>query len=463
MTVGTRSKFGQLISRTALGLVLAMGVVSAMPTEASAKAASRSKIEFSKAFQEAAADFDKTMSEAKSNAAVTAASEKVRTANTPEAKTAAAAEMDAALGGARGKLQTINAAVSTPGDKIKAGELNRNVGVLMNDTTLQHQGLVMMLDSGLVEQANLGQIQFLAGVTAYQSGNYQGAITYLRPALDGGYRDPQGLIQSVLADAYKRTNNTAAAADLVKQDLANAKAAGTRPSETSIRSALQAAYDAKQTTDAFDYATQLVEYYPTADSWKASLSVTRALSSLQAQDNLDLMRLMSRAGAMSTREDYLEYIENADPRRLPAETLKVIEAGVAAGKISASDSFVSEARQTANGRLAADRASLPESERSARAGSASAAIIMGTADAFLSYGQPAKAEELYTIALGKPGVDTARAQTRLGIAQFDQGKFAAAKESFAKVAAGPRQPLAKLWSVYAGQKAAPAPAAQPAS
>ena len=43
------------------------------------------------------------------------------------------------------------------------------------------------------------------------------------------------------------------------------------------------------------------------------------------------------------------------------------------------------------------------------------------------------------------------ALTRLGIAQFDQGKYAEAKASFDKVE-GARQAIANLWTVYAQQK-----------
>ena len=60
---------------------------------------------------------------------------------------------------------------------------------------------------------------------------------------------------------------------------------------------------------------------------------------------------------------------------------------------------------------------------------------------------------MYTIALGKSGVDTNRVLTRLGIAQIDTGDFAGAQATFAKIT-GPRVPIAKLWSIYAAQKAA---------
>ena len=99
-------------------------------------------------------------------------------------------------------------------------------------------------------------------------------------------------------------------------------------------------------------------------------------------------------------------------------------------------------------------------ERDARVPSASAATVSGAADAFLSYGESAKAEALFTMALAKPGAEQDRLLTRIGIAQVDQGNYAGAQANFAKVG-GTRKYIAQLWSIYAGLKAAPAPAAAP--
>ncbi|HEY6868796.1 MAG TPA: hypothetical protein VI199_03465, partial [Novosphingobium sp.] len=172
----------------------------------------------------------------------------------------------------------------------------------------------------------------------------------------------------------------------------------------------------------------------------------------QAQETLDLMRLMERTKSFRDTSDYAEYLQAADARRAPAEVLKVLNEGLAAGKLQATDVFVSDNRGVAQARLAADKASLPALERDANAPSATPATIMAAGDAFLSYDEDAKAEGFYSKALGKPGVDTDRALTRLGIAQVDQGKFAEAQATFAKVN-GARKPIAQLWSVYAGQKA----------
>lgn len=464
----SQPKRGTLFSRTALGLALSLGVASgafvAQPAFAAKKKDDAPKIEFSKPFAAAAADLDKALTEASKNEAVQAATQQLRAAGKDAAaKAAAAAQVDAALGGAKAKLDAAAAAASTPGDKLKLAEMTRTYGVLVEDVALQHQGLVQMLDSGLLQPQMVGQVQFLAGVTAYQKADYAGAVKYLQPAMESGYRDQQGLLQSVLSDAYKRTGNSAGALQVAQADIAAAKAAGVKPSDASIRTALQVAYDAKQAGPAIDLAVQLVQAYPTKASWSSSIAVVRALGGYQSQELVDLMRLMGRTGSYTDERDYVEYIQAVDPRRLPGEAQRVIEAGTAAGKLRASDPFVTEARSVISGRLSADRASLAGLERDARAAGASGATVSGAGDAFLSYGEPAKAEALYAIALNKPGVDTDRVLTRLGIAQVDQGKNAEAQASFAKVS-GARKAIAQLWSAYAAQKAgagaAPVAAAQ---
>lgn len=446
------------ISRAALGMALAAGIaavgVSAPAAAQRNKAQQQAgpKIEFSKEFRTAAAEIDKTLSEGAKNPAVTAATQQARAAgDNAQAKAAAVAQVDAALGGAKVKLDAATAVASTSGDKLKLGEMTRTYGVLTDDPAAQYTGLTMMLDSGVLPAASLGQVKWLAAVAAYQKRDFANAARYAQAAKDGGFQDPQ--LDAVLADSYKRSNNPAAALQMAQRDIAAAKAAGTKPSETAIRTALQSAYDSKQAGPSAEYAALLVQNYPSSNAWNVAINVVRATSPFQAQETLDLMRLMARTNSYANDRDYIEYIQAADARRFPGEVAKVIEAGTAAGKLKANDPFISEARTVASGRVAADQRSLPALERDARAASAPVATVAAAADTFLSYGDAAKAADLYTIALSKPGGDAARLNTRLGIAQIDKGDYAGAQASFAKVQ-GPRKALAQLWAAYAAQKAA---------
>jgi hypothetical protein len=450
-----------LISRVALAVALSGGLSAVVTTPAfAAKEKAPKAGAFSKEFSAAAAELDKAVAEAASNPTIKAASDKAAAAKDPAAKSAAAAEVDAALGGADARLAAATAAASTPLDKLKAGEITRNVGILKGDVATQHKGLVMMIDSGAAQPTTLGQLQWLAGVTAYQTGDYNNAIKYIKPAYDSGYRDQQGMIDKILADAYKRTNNSGAALQMSQDEINKARASGAKPSDGALRTALQAAYDAKQVGPATDLSAQLVEYYPTTASWTSAFQVVRALNRLGVQENLDLMRLMARTGALNSRNDYLSYIQDADPRRSPGEALKIIDQGVSSGKLSASD--VAEVRSLAQGRVTADRNSLGSYEKDARSGSATFASINGAADAFLSYDQPAKAEELFKLALPKAGAEKDRVLTRIGIAQADQGKYAEAQATFAQVT-GVRAPVAKLWTAYVKGKANPAGATSAAA
>lgn len=444
------------ISRAALGMALVAGIaavgVSAPAAAQRAKPQAAPKVDFSKEFRAVAADLDKALSEGTKNPTVTAASQQVRAAgDNAQAKATAVAQVDAALGGAKAKLDAATAAASTPGDKLKLGEMTRTYGVLTGDPALQYSGLTMMIDSGLLPATSQGQVQWLAGVAAYQKRDFANAAKYAQMAKDGGFQDPQ--LDAVLADAYKRSNNPAAALQMAQRDLAAAKTAGTKPSEAAIRTALQSAYDSKQAGPSAEYAALLVQHYPSSNAWNVAINVVRATSQFQAQETLDLMRLMARTNSYANDRDYIEYIQAADARRFPGEVVKVIEAGTASGKLKASDPFISEARTVASGRVATDQRSLPALERDARAASAPVATVSAAADTFLSYGDAAKAADLYAVALTKPGGDAARLNTRLGIAQVDKGDYAGAQASFAKVQ-GPRKSLAQLWSAYAAQKAA---------
>ena len=95
---------------------------------------------------------------------------------------------------------------------------------------------------------------------------------------------------------------------------------------------------------------------------------------------------------MRSRGQYLEYIDSADPRKLPNEVMEAIEAGTAARLVDPSLQAVKEARASAQARLAADKTELPALQRDAGAAGAKLVTVMAAADTLLSYGKAAEAE-----------------------------------------------------------------------
>ena len=188
-------------------------------------------------------------------------------------------------------------------------------------------------------------------------------------------------------------------------------------------------------------------------------SLIRDFSAFDNPEALDGLRLAWAAGAMKvntqvSREEYREYLDSADPRRYPGEVLDVVNAGIANGALDASSTSVSEPRATAAKIVDADRAGLAAFAADALSPKASVKTVIAAADALLSYGQGAKAAELYQKALSTPGAgDTNVLLNHLGIAQVYAGDYAGAQATLAKVS-GKRQPLAGLWAIYAASKAA---------
>lgn len=461
-------RFTRHLSRAAMALALATAAgtmaIGAAPAFAKEKAPAAPKVSYSKGFQTLALPFQKAIGEAGKRADVVAGKQNVANAKaaydaatTSSARKAAAAQRDAAiaaLGAAlaneRALLDGLTAAITLPDDKYGGGSLMLNYGLLAEDAGLQRKGLQAMVDSGKTPPADLPRFNYFIGQFAFDAQDYPAAATALQSAIDAGF--PFVDAGLTLAEVDFASGKTAAGLDLLKKVIDAKNASGTLAPEGWYRRGLGLAYRDKMQDKSAVFANALVAAYPSKDNWAGAISVLRLVSKYELQERLDLLRLMQRTHSFSDSSDYAEFIQAADPRRLPAEVLAVIDEGLKAGKLDANDLFVSEAKTTAGARVKEDLPTLAGLEASAKAANATGVNATATADALLSYGMPDKAEALYNLALQRGGVDAQRIATRIGIAQFDQGKYADAKATFDKIT-GIRQPLAQLWSIYASQKA----------
>ncbi|MBV1916448.1 MAG: hypothetical protein KUG65_00045 [Sphingomonadaceae bacterium] len=432
---GARS--GRFTTRAALAAALALGVVvsgAAAPDAAVAakkKKKKAPKLSYSKGFIAAAQPAQKAV-----NAV---------TAGDAQSIAAAAAAVDAAF-----------AAVEKEDDRFMAGSLALTLGGKAKDPARQRMGIKTMLSSGKTTPAMGAQLQSAAGQLAYQAKDYADAIYYLAPLVQAGGSDSTNLV--FLAESYMASNQVDLGLSAFESAINQSKISGTLAPVRWYRRALTAAFKSKNAGWSTRFGTMLITDYPSPQNIGVAVTVLRETGDFGSKETLDLMRLMGRSKSYVEQRDYVEYIQAADPRRLPGEVLDVINAGLAAGMLSEADTFVSDAKAQASGRIRADKASLKRYAADARNPSAKEGMVSGAADALLSYGDAAAAAQLYAIALTKPGVDTGRALTRLGITQFDQGNYADAQATFGKVT-GLRKPIAELWSAYAASKAVPEPAA----
>lgn len=355
----------------------------------------------------------------------------------------------------------------SPDEKIVAGGLIYNAGAKTGDRAAQLEGMKLMLSSGKVESENVGRYNFISYQLANALGQYSDSRTYLQRAIDGGFTADnvsKPIMQIAMAESFITEERFTEGLDYLSRAISEAKAEGLQIDEAWYRRGLSVGYNNEVVPQVYDFAAGWVKDYPSPTNWRDAINIARNLNEFDSSAMLDLLRLSRRVDGLQNKQEFIAYVEAADPRRLPKEVKRVIEFGYSSGRVSRDDIYLSDSLKTADSRIAADQAELPALERDANAAGAGLRTVVAAGDAFLSYDQYAKAETFYTKALGIPGVDTNMVLTRLGLAQAEQGKFDEARANFAKVT-GPRVPIAKLWTAYVDQrdKAAPAAPAEPAA
>ncbi len=347
-------------------------------------------------------------------------------------------------------IPALVAAVETADDRKAAGSYVYTMGAKMEDRALSLQGMEMMIQSGKLAPGDLGQYNFAAGQLAYGLDQFATARTYFQAAVDAGYTENDA--QIFVAESYFAEDKTSEGLAYLGGLIDARRSAGQTVDEAWIKRGLAMAYNNQMKDEANKYARWYVADYPGDDSWGDAVAILLNTGGYENPEILDLLRLGRRAGVLRDAPSYLEYIEAADYRRLPAEVVAVIDEGYASGLLDKTDPYVLDTRKQAADRAAADRADAESLMRNAQKPGATFNSVIAGGDAMLSLGRPADAETIYTHALDSAGTNRPLVLTRLGIAQVDQGKYDEAQATFAKVD-GLREPIAELWAVYAAQKA----------
>ena len=408
------------VSTLALGAVLALGLAAspAIAREKPAPAAPAGpQVNLSKPFRAAAAPLQ---------AAVVAK-------NWPDASS---------------KLAAAQAAATTPDDKFIAAQFQYQIALGSNDTAGQSTALDAMLASGGAPADLAAKINYQLGSQTYFKRDYAKTNTYLNEAIRLGYRPPELLIMA--ADSAFKQKQFAQGLAFGDQAIAAQKAANQAVPEDWYARLLGAAYNAKMGPQAVNYSVALVRAYPKPENWRSALVLYRDGKTLDPQSSLDLYRLMRLTKSIAGERDYFEYAALASERGLPGEAKSVVDEAMTSGKAPATSRPLTEIRTSATAKITSDRASLAGLERSAMA-SGNARSAVGTADAYLGYGDDAKAIALYRMALGKGGVDADVVNTRLGIALARSGDKAGARAAFSAVK-GARAELAAFWLLYLDQQ-----------
>jgi len=366
--------------------------------------------------------------------------------------------------GASAKMAEAEAAAETPDDKYFIGNFYLSIGSGTQSTELQGKGIDMMLASGKVAPDQVAKFEMEAGKLAQINKNLPAAREHYNKSIAAGNNtgDPYVMLaESYFGDAYENIDGNAFNAtgkQLAMQGLPylkkaiEAEVAGGRQAPTAwyVRGMKMSVLAADP--GQFEWTKLAVQNAPSAENWRIALRALQdANPNLASQESLDLFRLMRATQTLQGDYSYSEYAEQAWRAGYPGEVVSLIDSGTQAGAIK--KERYADLYKLAQPAAEKDKPTLAASEASAaKAPTGRPAANTGTA--YLTYGNSAKAVELYKLALTKGGVDTNEINTRIGIALAQSGDKAGAKAAFASVTGtGIRKSMADLWTVWLDQPA----------
>ncbi|MBU0775851.1 MAG: hypothetical protein KKH54_11815, partial [Alphaproteobacteria bacterium] len=363
--------------------------------------------------------------------------------------------------GAKAALADADSKAKSNDDKYQIGAIKLNTSIASKDNALQGEALAQMLDSGLTPPEQAGQFNAVAADQALAAKNYDLAIQRAQAALAAGYK-PEA-INPTLAQAYfgkAGTGNASAepARGFNVQGLAALKAAADAMKAAGQQVPAQwyqigvGRAEAAKLPEVTEWAKMAYQANPSGENLRTLVRLfQRANPNITNRENLDVLRLLSASGGLVVAGDFLEYAEMASKTGIYGEVKSSIDLGRSKGVLNATQG--SELYQTATGRISGDKGSLGAAEADSRK-AANGKIAAATADAYLGYGDYAKAAAMFELAKEKGGVDADEVNTRLGIAKTMSGDNAGAKAAFEAVQGGARAQIAGLWLAYLGTKGA---------
>jgi tetratricopeptide (TPR) repeat protein len=351
------------------------------------------------------------------------------------------AAIPAALAAAKAKAKTTD-------DKYVIAQLQLKAAVDQKDSAGITAGIEAMLASGKAAGAEKQTLEVNLGKQYYSAKQYDRAAAAFESVLQADPNNADGL--AMLAETRKAQGRIPDAVAALQKGIAAKQAAGQKPPEEWYKRVVALAYDAKLPS-VMQLSRDWVAAYPTATNWRDTLRIYQNSSALGDDVLIDLWRLQRASGALAGESDYYRYAHAVFTKGYPGEAKAVLEEGFATKAIDRNKPIFREVLAASSSKTAADRASLAGLEASALA-SAAAKQAMVTGDAYLGYGEYAKAAALYRAALTKSGVDANLANLRLGMALARSGDKAGASAAFNAVS-GPRADIAKYWLLYVATRA----------
>ena len=340
----------------------------------------------------------------------------------------------------------------TPVDDYEVNNFLGNIAIKLNDHPSADAAFEAMAESAAIPDADKPATFRIATLLSNEARHFDKAIKYGKAfvALNG---PPDDLVLATMSQAYYYLNDYANAESYAAQAIA-ATPAGKAPNQTAYEVKFGSQVKQKKNAEAIQTLELMATNFSDPSDWAQLIDTSFVGKGMKDIDALMLYRLRIATKATTSAEDYGVMAALTLQIGYPAEAQAMLEAGIAAGKLSNSGKTAAQLGE-ARGRVAKDRATLPSFDAMATK-SANGELDVKLAETYYGYGRYADAEAAARRGLGKGGAktDANEANMVIGISLAMQGKNTDAIVAFDNVKGGSATlaRAAHLWSLYAGRR-----------
>lgn len=314
-----------------------------------------------------------------------------------------------------------------------------------SDDVLRAEALDVLIAAGDNPPDKLAGYLSVRGGIAYRAGDVATAKTLWTRVLAMKPDDPAAL--SNMALILQKENDPKGAAELLERVINGNLAAGRPVSESLYRQWMSAAHQARLTPAGIDAAHALVRAYPTPGNWRDALVVYRQLAQPVDRMEIDLLRLMRVARALTKAPEYQRMSQLLIQAGFGAEARQVVDEGSARGVLDPFDDMTLAITAEADRAIGKEKARIAQPRRPGATG-------LDLPDSLTGMGRHAEAIPLYRAAIARAGPDATEAKLHLAMALRLSGQHAEAAALFRELASrpGPYRDIAIFWSDWLAQQ-----------
>ncbi len=176
----------------------------------------------------------------------------------------------------------------------------------------------------------------------YNAKNYAKAIEWIERYSQAGGTEP--MMNTLRAQSYYLKGDYAAAAKALEVEVSKLVAAGKVPAEVQLKLLADARRRVKDEAGSTQTLELLVRHYPSKANWSTLIQRLWAKPLLAVRLQLDVFRLQQAVAGLNEPGDFTDMAELTLQAGSPAEALKLMEQGYAAGVLGSGDKVTEQQR-----------------------------------------------------------------------------------------------------------------------